>query len=168
MRYENSCYHSNKSGCSSCSEHEYFVSLEEKNWLLALCSYRRVTFLFWTMSWKWLTLYIETRSVVHYYFSSRNQSPPAAWGDIFQTFRKMVLDTLAGNFKAKNQYPWKFHMIFSWSPLETPQLFWLTPDEIPINQPPLFGFFGNSPIAHPSEKRKYFFPHLVHIYHVKQ
>ena len=28
-----------------------------------------------------------------------------------------------GNSKAKNKYPWKFHIIFTWSPLEVPLCF---------------------------------------------
>ena len=32
-----------------------------------------------------------------------------------------------GNSKARNQDPWKFHIIFSWSPLEIPLCSYLTP-----------------------------------------
>ena len=74
-------------------------------------------------------------------------------------------DTPLGNSKAKNQDPWKFHMIFSWSPPEFPLLFNWSLDfsrsvfslslEISCPQtPPLacFDFFWNSPfLVHPKD-----------------
>ena len=41
------------------------------------------------------------------------------------------------NFKTKNQDPWKFHIIFSWSPLEIPH----TSAKFHILNPLLFVFF---------------------------
>ena len=50
-----------------------------------------------------------------------------------------------GNSKAKNQDPWKFHFIFSWSPLQIPHAISLIPLEIPYPQLPCLVFFWNSP-----------------------
>ena len=72
-------------------------------------------------------------------------------------FHKIALATPLGNSKAKNQDPWKFCMIFSWSSLEIPLLFQLTPGismfyfSIPLEifnppLPPCLDFFWNSPL----------------------
>ena len=59
--------------------------------------------------------------------------------------------------KVKNQDPWKFHIIFSWSPeklwlffnwaLEFAHAISSIRLEIPCPQPSLFGFFWNSPLV---------------------
>ena len=39
-------------------------------------------------------------------------------------FHKILLDSqIPWKFQAKNQDPWEFHIIFSWSPLEIPFCF---------------------------------------------
>ena len=43
-------------------------------------------------------------------------------------------------------HPWKLHFVFN-QPLETPYAIFLIPLEISYRQPPLFGFFWNSPIT---------------------
>ena len=58
-----------------------------------------------------------------------------------------------GNFKAKNKDPWKFHIIFSWSPFEIPLrfnstcYFFDTPGNSISSKPPCLDFFWKSPIA---------------------
>ena len=66
--------------------------------------------------------------------------------------------TSLGNSKTKNQDPWKFHIIFSWSPLDIPQAISLIPLKIQYPQHPLFVFF--SEIAQCKEG-VYFFFHLI-------
>ena len=57
------------------------------------------------------------------------------------------------NFKAKNKDPWKFHIIFSWSPFEIPLrfnstcYFFDTPGNSISSKPPCLDFFWKSPIA---------------------
>ena len=56
------------------------------------------------------------RNFLFFYFtpgnSRQNKTPPLEIPQIFVRF--------LGNFKANNQDPWKFHIIFSWSPLKIP------------------------------------------------
>ena len=62
-----------------------------------------------------------------------------------------------GNSRAKSKDPWKFHIIYSWSPLEIPLYFLLTPrncacyffdmpgNSISSTPPSCLNFFSNSP-----------------------
>ena len=55
--------------------------------------------------------------IFHFFYftngnSRQNKAPPL---DIPQNCVRLL-----GNSKAKNKEPWKFHIIFSWSPLEIP------------------------------------------------
>ena len=69
------------------------------------------------------------------YFS---ENPPGIFGYVtspleipekisFYPWKFCKIVTPLGNSKVKNQDLWKFHMIFSWTPLEIPLLFSLTP-----------------------------------------
>ena len=61
-------------------------------------------------------------------------------------FHTIVLPRSLRSSKAKNKDPWKFHIIFSCSPLAIPCAISLMPQEIPYPQPPcLFGFFLEQP-----------------------
>ena len=59
----------------------------------------------------------KTPGIFHFFTlppgnSRQNKAPP------LQILQNCV--TSLGNSKARNQDPWKFHIIFSWSPLEIP------------------------------------------------
>ena len=57
-------------------------------------------------------------------------------------FHTILLPRSLRNSKAKKKDPWKFHIIFSWSPLEIPRAISLIPLEIPYPQPPPVWIFS--------------------------
>ena len=102
----------------------------------------------------------KTGNLTTYWF----ESPPK----IFRLFSlpleivKKCIPSL-GNSKTKNQDPWKFHIIFSWSPLEIPHAISLIPLEIPyphihIHTPPPVCFFSGTTQC---RERVFCFLHLI-------
>ena len=72
------------------------------------------------------TYFFENPSGVFHVFTLPLEIPDRTKLHLWK-FHKIVLATSLGNLKtSKSQDPWKFHMIFSWSPLEIPLCFKLT------------------------------------------
>ena len=81
--------------------------------------------MWWERGWVWGCVYTFLKtSLVFFIFyftpgNSRQDKAPSL--EILQTFVRSL-----GNSKTENQDPWKFHIIFSWSPLGIP-LFLIKP-----------------------------------------